>query len=113
MFPRILQLLLVCLLALGVWSAASAQTRVQDAWVGDGVAVMAEAGDERDSADILQGDADAQSQVDTHPADDIPLPSQAWPMLARYSPSWHAHHAPANQKRDLIPQLRPPNALLG
>ncbi|WP_181093103.1 hypothetical protein [Xanthomonas bromi] len=105
-------MLLVCLLALTVWLAANDHVRVQDALVGDGLAVMVDAGEERDAAEDPQVDGDTQSQVDTHPADDIPLLSQAWPMLVRYSPSWHAHHAPANQKRDLIPQLRPPNALL-
>lgn len=113
MFPRFLHLLLVCLLALGAWSAASAHSSAEDALLGDGMAVTADAGEQRDSADLLQDDGETQSQVDTHPADDIPLPSQAWLMLVRYSPSWHAHHAPAHQKRDLIPQLRPPNALLG
>ncbi|SOO21303.1 conserved exported hypothetical protein [Xanthomonas citri pv. fuscans] len=113
MFPRFLQMLLVCLLALSAWSAANAHARMHDAFVGDGLAVMVDAGEERDAAEDPQDDGDTQSQVDTQPADDIPLLSQAWPMLARYSPSWHAHHAPANQKRDLIPQLRPPNALLG
>ncbi len=112
MFPRFLQMLLVCLLALSAWSAANAHARMHDAFVSDGLAVMVDAGEERDAAEDPQDDCDAQSQVDTQPADDIPLLSQAWPMLARYSPSWHAHHAPANQKRDLIPKLRPPNALL-
>ncbi|MCC8535927.1 hypothetical protein ACI6Q5_19770 [Xanthomonas codiaei] len=106
-------MLLVCLLALGAWSAASAHTRIQDALVGDGLAVMVDAGEARDAAEDPQDDGDTQSQVDTQLADDIPLLSQAWPMLARYSPSWHAHHAPVSHKRDLIPQLRPPNALLG
>ncbi|RFF41045.1 hypothetical protein DZD52_05470 [Xanthomonas nasturtii] len=113
MFPRFLQLLLVGLLALTAWSAASAHTRIHDAFVGDGLAVMVDAGEERDAAKDPQDNGDTQSQVDTQPADDIPLLSQAWPMLARYSPSWHAHHAPASQKRDLIPQLRPPTARLG
>lgn len=111
MFPRFLQLLLVCLLAFTAWSAADAHSRIHDALVGDGVAVMADAGEERDAADDLQGDGDAQTQVDTHSADDIPLLSQAWPVVARYFPSWYAHYAPATQKRDLIPQLRPPNAV--
>ncbi|WP_184406321.1 MULTISPECIES: hypothetical protein [unclassified Xanthomonas] len=104
-------MLLVCLLALTAWSAANAHTRIHDALVSDGVAVMVDAGEERDAAEDLQDDADAQSQVDTHSADDIPLLSQAWPVVARYFPSWYAHYAPASQKRDLIPQLRPPNAL--
>lgn len=111
MFPRFLQLLLVCLLALTAWSAANAHTRIQNAVVGDGLAVMVDAGEERDATQDPQDDGDSQTQVDTQPADDIPLLSQAWPVLARYSPSWYAHHAPANHKRDLIPQLRPPNAL--
>ncbi|AZK88843.1 hypothetical protein [Xanthomonas oryzae] len=106
-------MLMVCSLPLGVWSAANAHARVHEALVGDGLAVMVDAGEERDAAEDPQDDGDTQSQVDTQPADYIPLLSQAWPMLARDSPSWHAHHAPANQKRDLIPQLRPPNALLG
>ncbi|KGR44118.2 hypothetical protein NX05_10065 [Xanthomonas vasicola] len=113
MFPRFLPLLLACLLALIAWSAASAHARIHDAFVSDSAAAIVEAGEERDAAEDAQDDGETQSQVDTQSADDIPLLSQAWPMLARYSPSWHAHHAPANQKRDLIPQLRPPNALLG
>ncbi|GAE49936.1 hypothetical protein XPR_3528 [Xanthomonas arboricola pv. pruni MAFF 301420] len=64
MFPRFLQLFLVCLLALTAWSAADAHSRIHDALVGDGVAVMADAGEERDAADDLQGDGDAQTQVD-------------------------------------------------
>lgn len=64
MFPRFLQLLLVCLLALTAWSAANAHDRIHDALVGDGLAVMVDAGEERDAAEDLQDDGDAQTQVD-------------------------------------------------
>ncbi|AOD14732.1 hypothetical protein VB151_19070 [Xanthomonas fragariae] len=111
MLLRLFHSLLVCLFALTAWSAANAHTRIHDAFVGEGMAVMVDAGEQRDAADNLQDDADAQTEVDTHPADDIPLLSQAWLMFAWYSPCWYAHYAPASQKRDLIPQLRPPNAL--
>ncbi|WP_031338678.1 hypothetical protein [Xanthomonas maliensis] len=104
-------MLLVCLLTLTAWSAASAHVRVFDAGASESLLAMADSGDERDLADDQLDDGEGQSQVDTHPVDDIALPSQAWPVLARYTPSWYAHHAPATQKRDLIPQLRPPNAL--
>lgn len=72
MFPRFFQLLLVCLLALTAWSAANAHTRIQNAVVGDGLAVMVEAGEERDATEDPQDDGDSQTQVDTQPADDIP-----------------------------------------
>ncbi len=111
MLPRLFHLLFVCLLALTAWSAANAHTRIHDALVGDGMAAMVDAGEERDAANHLQDDADAQTEADPYPADDIPLLSQAWSMFARYFPCWYAHYAPAYQKRDLIPQLRPPNAL--
>lgn len=111
MYLKLIRLLLVCLLALTAWSVANAHDRIHDALVGDGLAVMADTGEERNAAEDLQDDGDAQTQVDPHCADDIPLLSQAWSVVARYFPSWYAHYAPASQKRDLITQLRPPNAL--
>ncbi|ACD58707.1 hypothetical protein PXO_00787 [Xanthomonas oryzae pv. oryzae PXO99A] len=58
-------MLMVCSLPLGVWSAANAHARVHDALVGDGLAVMVDAGEERDAAEDPQDDGDTQSQVDT------------------------------------------------
>lgn len=122
MFPRFLQLLLVCLLALSAWSAANAHARMQDAFVGDGLAVMVDAGEERDAVEDPQDDGDAQSRRHTacrrYP---LALPGMAdagavFPLVACASRAGKSKTRPdstaASSKRTdwLIPAVAAPGA---